>query len=129
MKLSEAVSNPVLIKAVLGTDPSLKQIDLFEIIFDRDGPTVCFRFDIQEFPSSPPEKWNKAGYNRAQLTLSCIGVREITQQGWGTHNVADLTIEDGGSAKIVRVEGNTIKLRLVSDFLNVDKISAYRSGE
>ena len=126
MNIEELIYNKEPLIAVYGKMPSLRDIDLFEIIFARDGPTVSLRFDLLEYPAKPPAKWAAQGYNQVQLTLVCFGLFEVHQQGWGYSNTAKLTattLENG--SKQVSVKGSTISLHVTCDFISVEKVTAY----
>ena len=41
--------------------PSLEVVVLHEVRLLRDGPAVTLRFDLHDFPASPPSKWSSQG--------------------------------------------------------------------
>ncbi|UKA05131.1 immunity 50 family protein [Photobacterium damselae subsp. damselae] len=44
------------IKAIFGDKiPSIEAIDLHEVLLNRDGPKVTFRFDLSDYPDNPPK--------------------------------------------------------------------------
>ena len=50
--------NPTPLRSIFGDiSPSLKGVDLHEIVVDRDGPRVSLRFDLKNFIERPPTIW------------------------------------------------------------------------
>jgi len=65
------------IRAIFGdAPPSLRGVDLHEVVVSWDGPSVSLRLDIAEFPPSPPSKWAK--FNTVHLSLGAVGVEALT---------------------------------------------------
>ncbi len=65
------------IRAIFGdAPPSLRGVDLHEVVVSWDGPSVSLRLDTAEFPASPPPKWAKL--NTVQLTLYASGVETMS---------------------------------------------------
>ena len=56
--------------------PSLRGVDLHEVVVSWDGPSVSLRLDTAEFPASPPPKWAKL--NTVQLTLEAFSVETMS---------------------------------------------------
>jgi Immunity protein 50 len=123
---TDLLEDPRGIRAIFGdTCPSLDRVELHDIVLGRDGPTVTLRFDLPEFPLDPPTKWRHAGFNRVQVRLLAIGVRELNVSGLATEMVLNLEIvRDAGLA---RVHGatNRIVIDLAAEFLAVPDVSAY----
>jgi hypothetical protein len=65
------------IRAIFGdAPPSLRGVDLHEVVVSWDGPSVSLRLDTAEFPASPPPKWAKL--NTVQLTLEAFSVETMS---------------------------------------------------
>ncbi|MCU6243896.1 immunity 50 family protein [Enterobacter asburiae] len=47
-------------------EPSLYNVDIHDIVFHRDGPCISIRFNLRDYPSSPPKKWRLQKYNTIQ---------------------------------------------------------------
>jgi Immunity protein 50 len=125
---TQLLVDPRAVRAIFGeTCPSLDGVELHEVVLDRDGPTVSLRFDLRDFPTDPPTKWREAGFNRVQVSLQAIGVRELDIRGLLTEPTLDLsTFRD---CELVHVRGTTdgMLIDLAADFLAVtsDSVSAY----
>ncbi|ASW01025.1 Imm50 family immunity protein [Paraburkholderia aromaticivorans] len=67
---------------IYGEDfPSLDKVNVHDVTFHRDGPTVTFRIDLRDYPLSPPKNWVENKFNTVQIQLSCSGVRYSSLQG------------------------------------------------
>ena len=116
------------LKAIYGCEiPSLKGVTLHEIQFLRDWPTANLRLDLAGFPSSPPQKWVKEGFNRVQLELVAFSIREIRVDG--DFHESELDLKVAYESDLVKLESTDrcLNLLIKSEFLRVGKISAYHS--
>ena len=125
---TDLLDDPRAIRAIFrDTAPSLDQIELHEVVLDRDGPTAILRFDLAEFPIDPPKKWLEQGCNTVQVRLQAIGVRTVEVQGLVTSPVLDLEIRREG--KDLHVGGGTagMSFEITSEWLAItsDSVSAY----
>jgi hypothetical protein len=96
------------IKAIFGdAPPSLRGVDLHEVVVSWDGPSVSLRLDTAEFPASPPPKWSTL--NTVQLTLE-VGPVE-------TMSMSDVIPRTGGVDLDIRREplpaSETLRAELV----------------
>ncbi|MEM5343159.1 Imm50 family immunity protein [Paraburkholderia azotifigens] len=113
--------------AIYGVNfPSLDKVNVHEIIFHRDGPTVTFRVDLLEYPSSPPKKWIENEFNTAQIRLSCSDVKYSSLHGWNhTSFVASIGLNRDGDLITLALNGDGLSVCIKSSFLDVSSISAY----
>jgi hypothetical protein len=126
--LSEIDSNPWPVEEIYETEPKLDGVDVMQVTYDRDGPKIVVRFDLPEYPSNPPEKWAKQGFNRVQVQISLIGVRDVGHKGWAISNAASLSFAmDESGTKVARIDGQTTHFNATFDHLIIDKVSAYRN--
>ena len=128
MNWTQLLKNPEAIAQIFGSAPSLEQVKIAEIVFHEDGPRLLLRFDVTTFPTNPPEKWLKGGFNQAQLRLMCLGVRSVTQRGWGTTNRVDidLSVDEPNRIRLITRNGQ-LQLDALFDILVVDGVTAYRN--
>ena len=106
--------------------PALDKVSVHEILFDRDGPTVIFRIDLSEYPSSPPKKWIENKFNTVQIQLSCVGVKCSSLEGWSnTLLFANIDLSREGDLINFELNGDGLAVCIKSNFLDVVSISAY----
>lgn len=118
------------VRAIYGSDcPDLELISLHELVLHRDGPRAVLRFDLKEFPNTPPKKWAAAGYNTVQVVLTAYRIEHLSILGWGTNVTINLEIQSDGSLIRLLGVGEAVKFEFIAAGLRVDKISAYRDGE
>ncbi|WP_434385794.1 Imm50 family immunity protein [Melittangium boletus] len=86
----DVLDRPVFLRTLFPVAPPLRKVRIFELRLHQDGPRVMLRFDLNDFPAEPPEKWVAAKANTAQVTLGCTGVRDLEIQGWTVDNLADI---------------------------------------
>jgi Immunity protein 50 len=123
----ELISNPASIQAIYGrVIPTLKHVDLHEIVLHRDGPQALLRFDLAEFPERPPSKWAASGFNRVQIKLMVVGVEELDISGLQTNCQVDLAIFEDGSLIRVRSDNGAVLLNIAAHEVFINNISAYR---
>src|SRR4051812_39428731 len=60
MGWSNLLRNPRALLAYYGEEPSLTRFDLHELVYDRDGPTLHVRGNLQQFASNPSTRWDPA---------------------------------------------------------------------
>ncbi|QDQ28065.1 hypothetical protein FNU76_17885 [Chitinimonas arctica] len=110
------------LKGVYGAIPSFSEIVLHDIVLSDNGPSVALRFDLANFPSNPPKKWEE--FNTVQVTLDLTGLRSISISKFGLNNRCSLKLvkdEDGVSLQSF----GEVELSAIGDFIAVAKISAY----
>jgi hypothetical protein len=106
-------------------DPSLDAIQMHEIVLHQDGPTVSLRFNLNEYPATPPAKWRSAQANTVQLRIAGTGVRQLVLTGWSTTNIGQLTIMKASGVVVVEFDGGDSRLNASFDFLSVESVDAY----
>src|SRR5437868_1445686 len=129
MKWNELATDSRGLLEVFQDCPSLDEAVLMEIIFHQDGPRVTMRINLRDYPRRPPEKWKRMEYNAAQLQLSCIGVLDVKVLGWSTYNAVSIDVTRNTQAELqLRAKGQGTDLNIIFEFLNIDRISAYKKG-
>ncbi len=118
------------IRAIFGTMvPQLEAVRLHEVILHQDGPTIFLRFDLAEFPEPAPVKWQKAAHNTVQVRLALDDVLETNVLGWTKNNIGRLSIEPRSpGAMFVEFASSDSTVRVVSKFVRIDRIDAYRDS-
>jgi hypothetical protein len=118
--------NPRAIEAIFGDQlPGLDNLELHEVVVHRDGPSVRVRFDIEEFPSDPPEKWRKAKHNRVQMEIVCVGVSDLSIQGLATNMMVSLSVEGESPNLGIQLTGPATTIEFSAMFVDLSRISAY----
>jgi hypothetical protein len=119
--------NPAIIKAIFGNEvPSLNNVELFKISFDRDGPAIELTFKIENFPKSPPIKWITRGYNVAQICIELIDVVNVNLRGWSNNNYLNISfkeIDDNLHYFVAR--GSTCEIEITFEWLRIVAVSGY----
>jgi hypothetical protein len=122
----DLLSDASAIRAIFGDQiPTLEDIDVHEVVLHRDGPRVLLRFDLQQFPTNPPRKWELAGFNRVQLKLLAVGVRELSIVGLQSECKLSLSLFEDGSLIRIRTRKGEMKIDIAADCLLIDSVSAY----
>lgn len=107
-------------------EPSLYNVDIHDIIFHRDGPRISIRFNLRDYPSSPPKKWILQKYNTVQLQLTAIDVKDVTLSGWSkTNYLVNLNVSMENGCVCIRAKDDVFELYIKSSFLDVSSVSAY----
>lgn len=123
----ELISNTASIRAIYGEIvPTLERVDLHEIVLHRDGPSALLRFDLAEFPERPPSKWAASEFNRVQMKLLAVGVKELDISGLQTNCQVDLVISEDDSLIRIRADNGAVHLNIAADEVLINDISAYR---
>jgi hypothetical protein len=124
----ELLTDAASIRAIFGqVVPILVGVDLHEIVLHRDGPRVLLRFDLSEFPEEPPSKWVTANFNRVQVKLLAVGVKELNISGLQTSCQLDLTVFEDDSLIHILAKNDVVCLKIAADELFIDNISAYKN--
>ena len=105
--------------------PTLKSIVVHEINLHHDGPRILLRFDLAGFPERPPKKWVESGFNRVQLRLLMLGVRELKLIGLQSTIQVDLEIFKDDCLTRVKADNGIFQLDVGAEFVTTEGISAY----
>lgn len=130
MSWNDLVSNPQGLRVIFqGDPPPLVGVSLHEVSVDRDGPSLRLRFDLPGYPSDPPAKWHRLGFNTVQVELLFGRVTELFLTGISTEVIADISIRrnsevsvDGASLELV---SPPMQISAVAASLTVSRMSAY----
>lgn len=106
--------------------PSLETVRLHELQLLQDGPTVSLRFDLSEYPSTPPEKWCAARANTLQVRLLGIGVQKLEILGWTSNNLGRLILRQVPMGLLAEFQCDECRVVAVFDHIRVDSVAAYR---
>ncbi len=118
--------NPKAIGSLYESVPSLEGVEVMSISFDRGGPTLGLAIALNEYPASPPSRWQDDGGNAVVLNLQLLGVESIEFRGWSTTNLATIEVhrEDNGLLRF-RAHGSALSLLCHCGWLRVAGISSY----
>ncbi|WP_158296275.1 Imm50 family immunity protein [Stutzerimonas nosocomialis] len=129
MNWKEYLRNCPKLRSIYGEDPhEYDYIDLHEIIFNRDGPSVILRCDLPTFPTNPPAKWMQAGFNKVQVRLWILGITSASLEGWVTSGMCtvDLIFEDGSA--VLKIDSDGVRARFIAPEIYIESISAYHDA-
>lgn len=123
----ELLVNSQSIKSIYGDEtPSLKNVDVHSLLLHRDGPKLSMKFNLNEYPSSPPKKWNAQEFNTVQIVLSFLDLKSVEMSGWvDTIYSVDINISFENGRVILKVVDGDFKLAAESIFLDLESITAY----
>ncbi|SCF18481.1 Immunity protein 50 [Micromonospora viridifaciens] len=114
------------IRAIYGEDlPALTSVDLHEFALHRDGPRATLRFDLPQFPKSPPKKWADQGFNVVQVQLTLVDVLHLAIVGWTTRAVLDINVERMGEVLSLRANNGPVDINIDARWLVLSHLSAY----
>jgi len=113
-----------------GEEPSLYNVDIHDIVFHRDGPRISIRFNLRNYPSSPPKKWRLQKYNTVQMQLTAIDVKDVKLSGWSrTNYIVNLIVSKENGFVYIRASDGDFDLYIESSFLDISSVSAYIRSE
>jgi hypothetical protein len=126
----DVLSDSRPIRSIFGEhSPSLRTIVVHDLTIGRDGPSLCVRFDISEYPTNPPVKWVRTGVNRVQIRIIAFGVRDLTINGASSEMMANLELRVDGSRVQLGLDGRGFQVKAIADAIILDRISAYADGD
>jgi len=129
MEWLNLVQNPESIKNIYSSPPLLKGVRIKSIELRQDGPLLFMRLDLPEYPSKPPIKWEKEGFNTVSLELEFIEISGLRIENWLNDNVADIVIKGTKDALCVETVNGNVIVSFSASSLFLMKTSAYMNGE
>ncbi|WP_060508350.1 Imm50 family immunity protein [Pseudomonas sp. NBRC 111124] len=109
--------------------PSLRGVDVHSLLLHRDGPKLSIKFNLNDYPSKPPKKWDVQGFNTVQVVLSLLDLRSVSISGWiDTVYVTDLDIGFKDDLVTLSIDSDRLKLTAEASFFDLESISAYAKG-
>jgi hypothetical protein len=123
----ELAENPSALTSLFASAPSLENVELFSVETKRDGPTVELIIGLDEYPVSPPARWQSAETpNAATVTLQLIDLESFQFNGWSTTNTVKISIHRLPNEKLeLTANGKTTQLKCCCGWLRVGGVSAY----
>ncbi|SDP84357.1 Immunity protein 50 [Actinopolyspora xinjiangensis] len=112
-----------------GKAPSLEEVELVEVKLRQGKEGVSLRFDLAEFPDSPPESWARKKHNTVQLTVRFVGIVDLSLRGWGEYVVSDLHIGEENGVICCAIESHVTELKLRARSARLERISGYQNME
>lgn len=127
MSWVELLERKAPLRSIFGEqDPGIESIVLHEVSLHRDGPRVDLRFDVSQFPRTPPRKWVELDFNTVQIILSLVSIHHLVLDGWGTANAGDLKLlQTSPRGLVVEFTSASTKLKILCDSALVARVSAY----
>ncbi|MGC5054687.1 Imm50 family immunity protein [Micromonospora sp. DT48] len=124
----DLVTNPQGLREIFGAEtPPLVGVGLHGVEIDREGPTLRLRLDLPTYPSNPPVKWRRNGYNVVQVELLLGGVSDISIRGVSVNMLVDVDIKSDGRLAL-KISSPTLNMIAMATSVTVSKIDAYLDG-
>lgn len=129
MEWLNLVQNPEPIKNIYSNTPLLTGVRIKSLELRQDGPLLIMRIDLPEYPSNPPIKWEKEGFDTVSLDLEFIEISDLRIENWLKDNVTDIIIKGTKDALSVETENGNVIVTFTASSLFIMKTSAYKNGE
>lgn len=106
--------------------PSLDAVEVRQVTFKIDGPTISLGLELPEFPENPPAKWRDKGHNRVYVRLDFSGVRDVELKEWTTVGRAAIALRKEDALIGVRVIGEQFRLEFTSLCALIQEMTPYQ---
>ncbi|TWT29159.1 hypothetical protein KOR42_55530 [Thalassoglobus neptunius] len=116
------------IQAIFSELPELNSVLIHEVILHGDGPSISVRLDLNEFPTSPPQKWIDRKVNTVQITLMLLCVEDLSVRGWGIDNVGDITIQSLDDGLRFHFKSQAAEIECGMQLIELVDISGYMNS-
>ena len=119
--------NPEAIASVFGEfDPSLSDVKLSKGEFSDEGPTLLLSFEINDYPSNPPTRWNRAPSNLVVIQLQCLGVQSLSM-GMNSEfgKISCQMSKDEGGLIEIHISGNSTTALVRCGFIRINHVTPY----
>ena len=112
--------NPEAASSLFDPPPSLQNVEIFTLKIDRDGPAAELTIALDEYPSSPPSKWQTQQANAVTMTLQLLALADLEVKGWSTTNRAEMQITRVNAEQLEIVAmGANFTIRATFSFLRI----------
>lgn len=117
--------NPQAIYTLYSSAPALDRWELREVAILEDGPRLNLRAALPVFPDHPPQRWHSE-FTVAQVTISLMGITDLSVSGWAQNNVGVFTLlRESPDTLRFAFESNSTSLRGRCIIAHISKISGY----
>lgn len=120
--------NPEAIGRLYDSVADLDQVELHELMLQRDGPRLQLRFELPRFPDHPPTRWH-ADANVVQVTLDLWMIEDFALEGWQTSNVGVFALTPSPEGLQVSFTTSNLRLRARCVAARIAKVSEYSVWE
>ena len=119
--------NPKMIHSVYGEEePILMGVCLHEFNLQLNGGILLYlRFDPPNFPSHPPQKWEKNKYDTASIMLQFFGIRAMSVTGAPPVTVGDLFIARSEDLIRLTIKSATFQADVCGEWMRIVSIAGY----
>ena len=94
--------------------PDLNEVDIHEIVFNRDGPTISITLNLNEYPINPPQKWVDQKFNTVQVKIALIDIEGVELSGWiNTTYIARVDINKTDEKITLNLTSDDLKLSVL----------------
>lgn len=129
MDWTNLILNPKTIESFYSRAPSLLGVRILEIMLQENGPTICLRIDLNDFPDKIPKKWLFNGFNQAQIKIRFSGIIRLEISGWATDNIVDIVIEKISEGISLKAKGSRTRIEGICYFVDVEGVTGYVKGD
>ena len=126
MNWIDLTTNPIGLREIFhGDPPPLVGVSVFGVAVDREGPSLRVTLDLPDYPSDPPVKWKRSGFNTVQLGLLFGGVAELSLTGISTEVIADIAMKRAGSVLRLDLTSTVMRVSASAASVTVSEVTAY----
>jgi hypothetical protein len=124
MRWHELAHNPRAITHLYDEMPPLEQIELIEVIIQRDGPKLICKMNFPRFADHRPERWNK-DCNTVHVELEFWTISDLSIGGFTTTPMLNFSLEQAGDKLRVCAEGPGCKVQFHCETIFIQRVSGY----
>lgn len=123
----ELLENDKAIKHIFKKSPQLTGVKLYEINVREVEPQLILRLDLNEYPESPPKKWERIKANTVQIKLGLSEVSDLVMANWSVDNIVDIKFTPSGSGFLLQIDGSC-NFSCKAQHITLNDISAYQNA-
>ncbi len=127
----ELFQNPDGLVKIFGEDgvPSFQNVEVIRLDLRAGERTACLVIDLSEYPSEAPKKWKAWEANVCQVELTMFALEAVSIKGFCSPFKCDLkAVRQADGSLEVRAGDSERFVAIQSEFIRVNKVSAYRNG-
>lgn len=98
-------------------------IEVSDLEFSYNGPSIIFSLHTNILPSNIPEKWGKI--SKVRFELEFFDCEKINLSKWGIQNIGNIELTKSDNHINFSCKGDDIDIEVVSKWLFCKSISGY----
>ena len=123
---SDYIDNSFFLYKLYQDRPPFDKLQVSDINFLWDGPSIKIVFHTSRIPKHLPEKWDQLS-NRIRFSLYFVDIDDLDFNKWGKFNDAECMIEICNDTKQVTIIGEECYLKFNCKWIRFENISSYIS--